>query len=158
MLSIKQLHPDDRRSREILRCYLEDVASSYHGRPLSEAAVEAAVAEFPNDDLAAPHGALLVALLSGAAVGCVGLRILANRIGEVTRLYVARPHRRQGVGARLMAELEELARHHQLATLRLDTRHDLIEARALYARLGFREVAPFNSGRYAEHWFEKMLV
>jgi hypothetical protein len=41
--------------------------------------------------------------------------------------------------------------------MRLDTRGDLTEARALYARLGYDEVEPFNDGPYAEHWFEKAL-
>jgi len=34
----------------------------------------------------------------------------------------------------------------------------LVEARRLYARLGYREVPPFNAGQYAEHWFEKTLT
>lgn len=42
--------------------------------------------------------------------------------------------------------------------LRLDTRGDLVEARRLYERLGYREVPPFNAGRYAEHWLEKTLT
>ena len=42
-------------------------------------------------------------------------------------------------------------------SLRLDARHDVIEARELYASLGFVEVAPFNDGPYAEHWFEQVL-
>jgi hypothetical protein len=41
-----------------------------------------------------------------------------------------------------------------LMRLRLDTRQDLVEARVLYARHGFREVEPFNTGRYADHWLE----
>jgi len=57
-----------------------------------------------------------------------------------------------------MSELETLAREHGLATLRLDTREDLVEARRLYARRDFREVAPFNDGPYADHWFEKTLT
>jgi ribosomal protein S18 acetylase RimI-like enzyme len=56
-----------------------------------------------------------------------------------------------------MTELESHARRRGLRRLRLDTRHDLIEARELYASLGFVEVAPFNDGPYAEHWFEQIL-
>jgi predicted lactoylglutathione lyase len=36
--------------------------------------------------------------------------------------------------------------------------HDLLEARRLYAALGYEEVPAFNHGRYAEHWFAKSLV
>jgi hypothetical protein len=42
--------------------------------------------------------------------------------------------------------------------LRLDTRHDLVEARALYAECGYTEIAPYSNSPYAEHWFEKKLV
>ncbi|MET8838306.1 hypothetical protein ABZV78_30990 [Micromonospora sp. NPDC004540] len=40
---------------------------------------------------------------------------------------------------------------------RLDTRTDLVEERALDARNGYREIPAFNSGPYAQHWFEKLL-
>jgi hypothetical protein len=39
----------------------------------------------------------------------------------------------------------------------LDTRSDLVEARALYARLGYQETEPHNYDPYAEHWFAKNL-
>ncbi|CAM5536760.1 Acetyltransferase OS=Streptomyces glaucescens OX=1907 GN=SGLAU_10760 PE=4 SV=1 [Streptomyces glaucescens] len=39
----------------------------------------------------------------------------------------------------------------------LDTRGDLVEARTLYARLGYEETAPHNDEPYAEHWFAKNL-
>ncbi|HEY8981257.1 MAG TPA: GNAT family N-acetyltransferase, partial [Streptomyces sp.] len=40
----------------------------------------------------------------------------------------------------------------------LDTRADLVEARALYARLGYTETAPHNDDKYADHWFTKPLA
>lgn len=49
-------------------------------------------------------------------------------------------------------------REHNVSLLRLDTRADLVEARGLYAALGYREVSAFNSGPYAEHWFAKKLL
>lgn len=39
----------------------------------------------------------------------------------------------------------------------LDTRTDLVEARALYARLGYTETGPHNDDVHAEHWFRKNL-
>ena len=53
--------------------------------------------------------------------------------------------------------MEDTARRHAVTRLRLDTRSDLAEARQLYAKSGFREVAPFNDGRFANHWYEKTL-
>ncbi|WP_428833194.1 hypothetical protein [Micromonospora coerulea] len=53
--------------------------------------------------------------------------------------------------------MEETARAAGADRIRLDTRDDLIEARALYARHGYVEIPAYNAGRYAEHWFEKLL-
>ncbi len=157
LVAVQPEHPDSDRAREILRSYLDDVVSRYYGRQVTEAELATTLQEFPSDDLATPRGVLLVASEAGAAVGCVGLRFLADGTGEVTRLFVAEPHRGRGLAKRLIDELEQLARNRGLTRLRLDTRHDLNEARGLYARQGFREVAPFNAGPYADHWFEKTL-
>lgn len=145
-------------SQRILRAYLDDVVSRYYGRPVTHDEMTAALREFPGDDLIEPDGVLLVARVDGRASGCVGLRFLPDTVGEVTRLFVVNAARRAGLGVRLMQALEAAARNRGLNMLRLDTRADLVEARRLYARLGYREVAPFNEGRYAEHWFEKTLV
>ncbi len=149
--------PDTDRARKILRSYLDDVVSRYYGRAVTEAEMAAALEEFPSDDLALPKGVLLVAYVAGAVVGCVGLRLLADRTGEITRLFVAKSHHGRGLAKRLLDELEQVARNHGLTTLRLDTREDLVEARSLYARQGFHEVSPFNDGPYADHWYEKTL-
>lgn len=44
-----------------------------------------------------------------------------------------------------------------LTTLRLDTNRSLTEARALYARNGYREILRYNDNPYADHWFEKRM-
>ncbi len=97
-----------------------------------------------------------MARVDGRPSGCVGLRLLPDGVGEVTRLFVVNAARRAGLGLRLMQALEA-ARDRGLNMLRLDTRADLVEARRLYARLGYREVVPFNQGQYVEHWYEKTL-
>ena len=56
-----------------------------------------------------------------------------------------------------MAEIERRARERGLSELRLDTRSDLVEARRLYERLGYREIEPFGDNPYAGHWFAKRL-
>ena len=84
--------------------------------------------------------------------------MLPERVGEVKRLFVAPAARGRGLGTRLMGELERIARGHGLSLLRLDTRHDLVESRRLYAALGYEEVPAFNDGQYAEHWLAKPLA
>ena len=157
-LAIAVTSPAAEEARRVLRAYFDDVASRYYGRPATADEIAAAMSEDPSDDLAPPRGLLLVAQEKGGDVlGCAGLRLLPGLAAEVTRVFVVPTARRRGLASRLLDCLEEHARRHQVSALRLDTRHDLIEARRLYARHGYREVAPFSSGPYADHWFEKTL-
>ncbi len=157
-LAIAVTPPAAREARWLLRAYFDDVASRYYGRPATADEIDAAMSEEPSDDLAPPCGLLLVATEKGRdPLGCAGLRLLPGHAAEVTRVFVVPAARRRGLGLRLLDCLEEHARRHQVAVLRLDTRRDLIEAQRLYTRHGYREVAPFSSGPYADHWFEKTL-
>ena len=42
-------------------------------------------------------------------------------------------------------------------TVRLDTRGELAEACALYERLGYARVPPFNADPYSDRWYAKGL-
>jgi ribosomal protein S18 acetylase RimI-like enzyme len=152
------MHPASEPARLILRSYLEEVVGRYHGRQLTERELGAAIREFPNDDLVPPDGVLLGAREAGRMLGCVGLRFLADGVGEVTRVFVDRSARGTGLGARLMHEVEVRARESDALELRLHTRRDLVEAQRLFARLGYEEAAPFNDDPYAERWFRKRLA
>jgi GNAT superfamily N-acetyltransferase len=145
-------------ARQALWSYLDEVVSRYYGRPATKTEIDAAMCADPSDDLAFPYGLLLLARQDGVVLGCAGLRFLPDGVGEVKRVFVTPSARGRGLGAQLMGELERLAREHNLSMLRLDTRRDLIEARRLYARLGYNEVAAFNDGPYADYWFAKSLV
>ena len=106
---------------------------------------------------APPRGRLLLAGGSGEAFGCIALRPLeaacasggastnAPRIfsGEVKRLYVQPERRGEGWGERLARGLLQEARAIGYRELKLDTLGWMTAARALYARLGFRECAPY---------------
>jgi GNAT superfamily N-acetyltransferase len=157
-LLIEVVAPDTPAASEILRDYMDDVASRYYGRQATDEEIEAALREDPSIDLASPDGVFLVARQHDVILGCAGLRLLPEGIGEVKRVFVAPAARGRGLGARLMGQLEQIGRGHGLSALRLDTRHDLVESRRLYAALGYQEVPAFNDGRYAEHWFAKSLA
>ena len=141
----------------VLRAYMDDVASRYWGRAATFAEVDRALREDPSDDLAPPTGLFVVATIDGAPAGCGGVRLMPDGIAELTRVWVAPAGRRRGLGALIVTHLERHAVDHGRTRMRLDTRGDLTEARALYARLGYHEVEPFNDEPYAEHWFEKAL-
>jgi ribosomal protein S18 acetylase RimI-like enzyme len=154
---IEVLPPSDPRAERALVAFMTEMSSRWLGRPAAEDDVGEALREFPSDGLQPPGGLLLVAHRGDAVLGCAGLRFIDDELGEVNRVYVAPEARRRGLGRRLMAEIERLARERGLRELRLDTRSDLVESRGLYERIGYREVPRFGENPYAAHWFAKRL-
>ncbi|MEU8421123.1 GNAT family N-acetyltransferase [Micromonospora sp. NPDC048835] len=147
-------HPDAMR---LLREYMTEMVVRYHCRQALPGEVDAALAEMPSGDLAYPSGLLLLAHLGDDLAGCAGLRWQPGW-AELTRVFVRPGQRGAGGGAALLAAVEERARAAGADRIRLDTRHDLVEARALYARHGYVEIPAYSQGPYAEHWFEKQLT
>ncbi|QLH21454.1 GNAT family N-acetyltransferase [Streptomyces sp. Rer75] len=161
----------------LLREYMTDVADRYYrlrdGRDATPEEIERALREMPSDDLAPPDGVLLVAHHDGAPAGCAGLRRRDGHTGhgrtgegrtedgrtaELKRVFLRPGKRGLGGGAALLAAIETAARELGVVRIVLDTRRDLVEARALYARHGYRDVPAFSEGPYAEVWMAKDLV
>lgn len=106
---------------------------------------------------APPAGRLLLAGVPGDAFGCIALRPLAaagkscgesagglvTGLGEVKRLYVRPQSRGGGWGRKLAEAVIDDARAIGYRELKLDTLEWMGEARALYAKLGFRECAKY---------------
>ncbi|MFI6783115.1 GNAT family N-acetyltransferase [Micromonospora sp. NPDC050276] len=151
------VRPDQPDAALLLREYMTEMVDRYHRRPALPGEVDAALAELPSDDLTEPDGLLLLAHHDGDLAGCAGLRWRTGW-AELTRVFVRPAQRGAGGGAALLAAVEERARAAGADRIRLDTRADLIEARALYARHGYREIPAYTRGPYAEHWFEKQLT
>jgi GNAT superfamily N-acetyltransferase len=157
-VTVTPAQPGSAEGRAVLTAYFNDVVSRDHGREATHDEVESEMCEDPSDDLCPPSGLFLLARRGGAVIGCIGLLLLPGSLGEVRRVFVEPAARGRGVGARLMHAVEDEARSRALTRLRLDTRSDLVEARRLYARHGYQEVAPFNDGRWADRWLEKSLA
>lgn len=112
----------------------------------------------PADALRPPAGRFLVATLRGAVVGCVGLKLHADGVGEIKRLWVAPATRGMGLGRRLLTAIEDAARDAGARVARLDTNRALTEAIELYRSSGYVEIPAFNDEPYAHHWFQKRLA
>lgn len=91
-----------------------------------------------------PDGALLIAHVNDELAGCVGLRPLGDGIGEMKRLYVRPTYRSVGLGKHLVDAVIQSARLAGHRELRLDTLASMTSAQALYRRLGFVEIPPYN--------------
>jgi GNAT superfamily N-acetyltransferase len=136
----------------LLRDYFAELTVRYFHRETSEREIDETLEEFPSTGLA-----LFLVLRAGAIpAGCLGL----HPTGELTRIYVAPRFRRKGGARTLLTAAESLARDQGITRLFLDTRTDLVEARALYASCGFVEVPPTTTtpGPFQDHWFEKPIT
>jgi putative acetyltransferase len=80
-----------------------------------------------------------VAELDGAVVGCIACS-LGDGVAELKKLYVDRAARRQGLGRRLIALVEEAARDHRAARIHLWTDTRFEAAHAVFERLGYHRL------------------
>jgi GNAT superfamily N-acetyltransferase len=162
-VTIEAATPDLPAAAEVLRDYLGEMISRYYGRPTDDAEINQHLgAGHDSDDLVEPTGVLLLAQrVDGDAqprpIGCVGLRRLDERTRELTRMFVRPEARGSGVATLLLAAAEQRARADGASVIRLNTRSDLVEARALYAKHGYQEIPRYGDDPLAEHWFEKKL-
>ncbi|MFD7715469.1 GNAT family N-acetyltransferase [Streptomyces sp. NPDC059814] len=140
------------------RDYYDEVASRYWGRPATVEEIEEGLTDDGAELLVPPTGEFVVGRFDGRAAACAGLVVTDAGVAELTRVFVRPEARGTGGGGRLLAAVEGRARDLGVRTLRLDTRDDLVEARGLYAKHGYREVPAFHRrNQYAEHWFAKEL-
>ena len=176
MFTIAVTAPGSAAAETVVRTYLGEVASRWYGRPVTAAEVERALRDEPYDDLVGGTGVFLTARDADEVVACAGARFVggggdgddsdgtdgggADAVGlvaEVTKVFTVPAHRGRGAGSALLRALEQTCRDRGAALLRLDTRAELAEACALYERLGYVRVEPFNDEPYSDRWYAKTL-
>lgn len=157
---------DSPAAAALWRAYYTEVSDRYYllheGRRTAPDELEREVAAETGDDLRAPTGVLLVARYGGEPAGTAGVRLMGDMSGistaELKRVFVREEMRGRGGAGLLLAAAEDAARALGAGRLILDTRLDLVEARALYARHGYEESEPFTERKYAECWYAKKLA
>lgn len=125
-------------ARALFREYAEAI-----GTDLEYQGFAAELAALPTP-YAPPEGALFIARVNELVAGCVGLRPLGGGIGEMKRLYVRPAYRSVGLGEHMVEAVIQAARRAGQRELRLDTLPSMTSAQALYRRLGFIEIPPYN--------------
>jgi putative acetyltransferase len=98
---------------------------------------------------APPRGALLLATIDGAAVGCVAVRPIDDTQCEMKRLYVRPAGRGFGLGRALAERAIARAGAAGYHRMLLDTLPTMGDAQALYGRLGFVDVPPYRDNPIA---------
>ena len=149
--SVRDESPERPDVTALIREYFAELTVRYFHRPTDEAEIDLTLEEYPTTGL----GVFLVLRSDGVAAGHLGV----YPTGELTRFYVRPEYRRGGGGRVLLEAAETWARSRPLPRLFLDTRTDLVEARAFYASCGFSEIPPPTPtpGKFQDHWFEKQL-
>lgn len=125
-----------------VRALFEEYAESI-GVDLCFQGFAAELAGLPGDYVA-PDGALLLAEVSGEVAGCVAVRRWDREACEMKRLYVRPAARGRGCGLALAERAIEFGVRAGYRRMLLDTLPSMTEAQALYARLGFRDIAPYR--------------
>jgi ribosomal protein S18 acetylase RimI-like enzyme len=151
-VDIREVAPAEEGAQQCLHAYEAELDERFDTGFDVDAALP-----LPADELRAPVGCFLVAYRDGAAVGCGGLKLHGTGPAEIKRVWVDPSARGLGLARRLLDELEDRARAAGAPAVRLDTNRTLVEAIAMYRKLGYVEIAPFNQEPFAHHWFEKVL-
>ncbi|MEU3344393.1 GNAT family N-acetyltransferase [Streptomyces sp. NPDC006700] len=153
---------DSPAAAALWRAYYTEISDRWYllheGRRTDPAELEREIAARTGAELTPPTGQLLLARYDGSPAGTAGVRLLDAERAELNRVFLREETRGRGGAALLVTAAEDAARALGARRMILDTRGDLVEARALYTRLGYTETAPHNDDPYAEHWFGKSLV
>lgn len=165
---IKPADPQGWAAEQLVQEMVAEIPRRY-GEVLDTAAADARSAAVlaANAAFLAERSVFLVAVANGEAIGCGGIQPVTMArddetdalSGEVKRMYVNKAWRRRGVGAAILAALEERARGFGYHRLVLETGDQQPEAVALYASGGWVRIAPFGQyvGDATSVCFEKRL-
>ena len=90
---------------------------------------------------------VIVAYKDGVAAGCGAIKVYADGVAEVKRMFVHPDFRGQGIAKSILAALEVWAKELKYKTTILETGTKQPEAIALYRSCGYRQIP--NYGQYA---------
>ncbi|QQD77150.1 GNAT family N-acetyltransferase [Curtobacterium sp. YC1] len=120
----------------------------------------------PAAEFTPPTGVFAVAYADGVAVGCGGLRRIADGVDEsgstdvrfeVKHVFVTPTGRGAGVATAVMDHLERAGADLGATGIVLDTNDSLVAAGAMYRSRGYQRVEPFNANPNATAWYRKAV-
>jgi putative acetyltransferase len=119
--------------------------------------IDKEVAEFPGE-YGPPTGRFFLAFEGGKLAGSVAVRRWHGDICEMKRLFVRPAFRGLGIGKKLAEFIIGEAKRMGYKVMRLDTLPYMVEAKALYKAVGFKQVrkyrdSPTNDAEYFELQF-----
>lgn len=94
------------------------------------------------EQMAGPETSVFIARDQGTAVACGAIKRHGGGIGEVKRMYTRPTHQGQGIGGRILDQIERLALDERLTRLVLETGDRHPAAWRVYERAGFSRCGP----------------
>jgi GNAT superfamily N-acetyltransferase len=76
-------------------------------------------------------------------VGCIAIRPLNDKCGEVKRMFIRKSHRRNGIGKLLAETIVQHAWELEYEEIKLDSLERLTGAVKLYEAMGFQRIDPY---------------
>ena len=107
---------------------------------------------------ALPEGGIILCKNADDYIGCVAVRRIDDKTGELKRMYIKRAYQNKGLGKKLLDEALALAKKCGYESVRLDTLNTMASAMNFYKRNGFIETAPYyNNPIDTAVYFQKFL-
>ncbi len=94
------------------------------------------------EQMAESDTTVFIAREDRVAIACGALKRHGDGVGEIKRMYTRPAYRGQGMGGRMVSEIEKLARAEGLHQLVLETGDRHPAAWRVYERAGFRRCGP----------------
>jgi GNAT superfamily N-acetyltransferase len=151
VVEFRAARSDESPGRELLLELNALFDAQYAGRVLRPGSVTTP------DEMVPPNGMFLVGYEEQRAVAVGGVRRLADRVGEIKRMYVVPAARSRGVGRALLAALEDAGRKLGFERVRLDAGPAQTHSKSLFERTGYVRIPPYNANHIADYFAEKDL-
>ncbi|WP_416395970.1 MULTISPECIES: GNAT family N-acetyltransferase [unclassified Curtobacterium] len=153
-LEVRTVPADTPEVDALLDAYLDEREATFPSAQGSYARKRTPAAEFTP-----PRGTFVVASEDGRAVGCGGLRRIADDGDdvrfEVKHVFVTPDGRGHGVATAVMDALEAGGAALGATAIVLDTNDSLVAAGAMYRSRGYERVPAFNDNPNATAWYLK---
>jgi len=134
-VALRTVAVDSPGARQLQDRQIAEMARRYGG---------AGPAPLRGDEFDPPAGCFVVAVVEGVEVACGGIRHLGPGVAEIKRMYVDPVLRRRGLGARVLAFLEEQARAAGYGEMWLETGIEQPDAISLYVGAGYHPRPPYG--------------
>ncbi|MHC5225550.1 GNAT family N-acetyltransferase [Ignatzschineria sp. LJL83] len=134
---------DDPRAKPLRDALTEEYDRRYGDFYKQEGAI-AEMDRYPASDFAPPLGNFVLLVRDGETIGGGGFKFYDDNTAELKRIWTSANHRRQGLAAKILVELETQAIRQGYQKLYLTTGFRQPEAVALYLKHGYQNLFDLN--------------